>query len=117
MIGIIVVIDQLIWRPMIAWAEKFKFEQVESTDAPHSPVLDLLRSSSVVPFIARFTIRPAGEALSLYFARKHATAFGTGAVSRKARASLMRLFLACAACGVWCMHSCKMVLLLVHLTR
>src|SRR5271156_4794971 len=29
MIGIIVVIDQLVWRPVIAWAEKFKFEQVE----------------------------------------------------------------------------------------
>ena len=32
MIGVIVLIDQLIWRPVIAWAQKFKFEQVESTD-------------------------------------------------------------------------------------
>ena len=32
MIGVIVLIDQLIWRPVIAWAEKFKFEQVEATD-------------------------------------------------------------------------------------
>ncbi len=45
MIGIIVLIDQLIWRPVIAWAEKFKFEQVESVDAPHSLVLDFLRSA------------------------------------------------------------------------
>src|SRR6202522_2993697 len=29
MIGIIVAIDQLIWRPAIAWSDKFKFEQVE----------------------------------------------------------------------------------------
>ena len=30
MVGVIVAMDQLIWRPVIAWAEKFKFEQVES---------------------------------------------------------------------------------------
>jgi NitT/TauT family transport system permease protein len=115
MIGIIIAIDQLIWRPTIAWAEKFKFEQVESIDAPHSPVLDLLRSSRVVAFIARFTIRPAGEALSLYFARKHATAFGTGAVSHKARASIVRLFLASLLASL-VYAFCKMMLLLVHLT-
>ena len=32
---IIVATDQLIWRPLIAWSDKFKFEQVESTDARH----------------------------------------------------------------------------------
>src|SRR5580692_9101708 len=31
MIGVIVLMDQLIWRPAIIWAEKFKFEQVQST--------------------------------------------------------------------------------------
>ena len=34
MIAVIVLLDQFIWRPVIAWAEKFKMEQVESTDAP-----------------------------------------------------------------------------------
>ena len=29
MVAIIILIDQLVWRPIIAWAEKFKFEQVE----------------------------------------------------------------------------------------
>ena len=35
MIAIIVATDQLIWRPVIAWADKFKFEQVESTQRDH----------------------------------------------------------------------------------
>ncbi|HWX25291.1 MAG TPA: ABC transporter permease subunit, partial [Vicinamibacteria bacterium] len=30
LVSLIVLLDQLIWRPVIAWAEKFKFEQVES---------------------------------------------------------------------------------------
>jgi NitT/TauT family transport system permease protein len=70
MIGIIVMIDQLIWRPIIAWAEKFKFEQVEATDVPRSPVLDFLRRSRFLPAVARFTVLPAREFLMLHFARK-----------------------------------------------
>ncbi len=69
MVAIIVLIDQVVWRPMIAWAEKFKFEQVESADPPRSPVLDLLRRSTILPLAARVSIRPAREALNLYFAR------------------------------------------------
>ena len=38
MIVVIVLIDQLVWRPMIAWSEKFKFEQVEAYQTPRSPV-------------------------------------------------------------------------------
>src|ERR1700690_597431 len=70
MIGVIVLMDQLIWRPVIAWAEKFKFEQVEAAQSPHSPVLDLLRRSRFLPLISRYSVRPARERLSLYFARK-----------------------------------------------
>ena len=43
---IIVAADQLIWRPLIAWSDKFKFEQVESTTRITSPMLTLLQRSS-----------------------------------------------------------------------
>jgi NitT/TauT family transport system permease protein len=69
MIGVIVAMDQLIWRPIIAWAEKFKFEQVESVRTQRSPVLDLLRSSQLVPRMGRMFIAPARERLDLHFAR------------------------------------------------
>jgi NitT/TauT family transport system permease protein len=42
---IVVATDQLVWRPMIAWSDKFKFEQVESADRITSPVLELMRRS------------------------------------------------------------------------
>jgi NitT/TauT family transport system permease protein len=85
MIAVIVLIDQLIWRPVIAWAQKFKFEQVESTDEPHSPVLDLLRRSKIVPLIAGATARPARERLDLFFARRRAAARPDQAPSSGAR--------------------------------
>jgi len=115
MIGIIVVIDQLVWRPVIAWAEKFKFEQVESTDAPTSAVLDLLRSSRILPFFSRLTVRPAREFLSLHFARSNAAT----SVSRASRGIyhwLTRLMLAALLVGI-AYESVKMVMLLTHLTR
>ncbi|MEY3870832.1 MAG: hypothetical protein RLZZ338_4726 [Cyanobacteriota bacterium] len=45
LIGVIVVMDFLIWRPLIAWVEKFKFQMVDSTNVPQSSVLDFLRRS------------------------------------------------------------------------
>ena len=68
MIGVIVLIDQLIWRPVIAWSEKFKFEQTEASDAPRSPVLTMLRRSTLVQRFLRNTVAPVGEALTLRFA-------------------------------------------------
>jgi len=45
---IVVATDQLVWRPMIAWSDKFKFEQVESADRVTSPILELLRRSGLL---------------------------------------------------------------------
>ncbi len=39
--------DQLIWRPLLAWADKFKIEMTESGEAPHSWMFDLLRATQV----------------------------------------------------------------------
>ena len=44
---IVIATDQLIWRPLIAWSDKFKFEQVESADRVTSPILELLRRSNL----------------------------------------------------------------------
>jgi NitT/TauT family transport system permease protein len=115
MVGIIVLIDQLIWRPVIAWAEKFKFEQVESTDAPHSPVLDFLRSSRVLALASRFTTRPAREYITLFFARRRSAE--TGMPEENPPVSwTYRLFVVVASVGL--LYSLyKIVVLLSHLTR
>src|ERR1019366_8266895 len=73
MVGVIILIDQVVWRPMIAWSEKFKFEQVEASAVPTSPLLDFLRRSRLLSRIARASVTPAQEPLALYFARS-----GTG---------------------------------------
>jgi NitT/TauT family transport system permease protein len=69
MIAVIVLMDQLLWRPIIAWSEKFKFEQVEATESPRSPILALLRRSKLVARVARVTFMPARESLTLRFSK------------------------------------------------
>ena len=69
MIAVIVLLDQFVWRPVIAWAEKFKVEQVESSDAPRSWVLDLIRHSRSLAQIRQKTMRPLGERVMLHFSR------------------------------------------------
>jgi len=69
---IIVIADQVVWRPVIAWSEKFKVEQVEAAEPARSPFLDFLRRSRIIPFIGRVSVRPAREALGLYFSRSQA---------------------------------------------
>jgi NitT/TauT family transport system permease protein len=56
---VIVVYDQLLFRPIVAWADKFRFEQTASQDPPKSWFFDLMRRTRL---IARLT-QPIAEAL------------------------------------------------------
>jgi NitT/TauT family transport system permease protein len=40
---VIIIYDQLLFRPVVAWADKFRFEQTASATAPVSWMLDLFR--------------------------------------------------------------------------
>ncbi len=61
MIAIIVATDQLIWRPVIAWSNKFKFEQGTGAAEIRSPLLHLLQHSRALRALRHHTIRPLGE--------------------------------------------------------
>jgi NitT/TauT family transport system permease protein len=74
MIAVIVLLDQIVWRPVIAWAEKFKMEQVESTDAPQSWFLDLIQGSRLLIRIRKRFINPLRERLALHYAREYQAA-------------------------------------------
>lgn len=48
MLVVIILYDQLLFRPLVAWADKFRFETTASADAPQSWMLDLLRRARLV---------------------------------------------------------------------
>jgi NitT/TauT family transport system permease protein len=70
MMLIIVMTDQLVWRPVIAWSDKFKFENTESDNRITSPMLHLLRNSNVLAFVQRRTIDPLSERIYGGLARR-----------------------------------------------
>ncbi|MFD4318296.1 ABC transporter permease [Streptomyces sp. NPDC058548] len=55
-------VNFLFWRPLTAWAEKFKNEQSEAGEIQRSLVLDFLRRSHW-PWLLGRLLRPAGAAL------------------------------------------------------
>jgi NitT/TauT family transport system permease protein len=57
MVFIIILFDILLWRPLIAWSQKFRFDTVTAEDEPESFVLNLLRRSTLQKWvIARASI-------------------------------------------------------------
>ena len=68
MVAVIVLLDQLVWRPIIVWADKFKFEQVESSAAAQTTLLNLIGRASIVIRLYRLLIKPVFNWLALTFA-------------------------------------------------
>ena len=87
MVAVIVLMDQLIWRPVIAWADKFKFEQVESGGNGHSFLLSFIRRESFLIRGYRRVFHPIINWLTLRFASgaKRAAATFSSAQSRQPR--------------------------------
>ncbi len=71
MIAVIVMIDQVVWRPVIAWADKFKMEQVESASVAESPILHFLQNSPLLTRLTSQTLAPLAERMYLHAAQRH----------------------------------------------
>ena len=104
MVAVVVLIDQLVWRPIIAWSEKFKIEQVEASDAPQSWVYELVRHSRGLAWVRKRFLRPLQEDLSLRFAEtNHDSPESPQATSWRNRVGylLLTLCIGLTAYGVW----------------
>lgn len=63
MLVIILASDQLVWRPLLAWADKFKMELIESGDAPESWLYSFLRRAYLFDWIEEKILNPLSDAL------------------------------------------------------
>jgi NitT/TauT family transport system permease protein len=62
MVILVVGTNFFVFRPLVAWCDKFRLESSESSDKPKSAVLNLLRRSSI-PRLAGRISHPIGRAL------------------------------------------------------
>ncbi len=50
--GIVILLyDQIVFRPVVAWADRFRFEQTASTERPQSWAYDLFRHTRLLPVL------------------------------------------------------------------
>jgi NitT/TauT family transport system permease protein len=105
MMLVILLMDQLVWRPVIAWSERFKMELVEGATPPRSAVLMLLKRSRLVDWMQTRALAPTVEALDRRLARPAPEAAGpgrTGASSVHTRDVVLVVVLALAgAYAAW----------------
>uniref|UniRef100_A0A7C5ENU3 ABC transporter permease subunit n=1 Tax=Desulfobacca acetoxidans TaxID=60893 RepID=A0A7C5ENU3_9BACT len=69
LVGTIVALDQLIWRPLLAWGNRFTMSMVEDDYPPTSWFYDALRTSKILEGLRCRVLRPMGEALDFLMLR------------------------------------------------
>ena len=113
---IVVATDQLVWRPLIAWSDKFKFEQVESAERVTSPILELLRRSDLFSSIPGRIFARLDEPIFRRLARSRECRVvqPLDKVERKGSAGLWAL--AVAAIGIACWGAAHAVFMLSTVT-
>ncbi len=65
---LIVLVDQLFWRPLIAWGDKFRMEQSASAEAPESWVYDLIQAARLPRLLGR-ALMPLREGINQLLSR------------------------------------------------
>ena len=107
MLLVIIAYDQLLFRPVVAWADKFRFEQTASASAPASWMLDLFRRTRALralslPFAA---LNKAISNLHVAIPARWKTASGGGAPpSRLLDALWLALIVASTGYAAWLVY-------------
>jgi NitT/TauT family transport system permease protein len=99
MTAVIILYDQLMFRPLVAWADKFRFEQTGAQTIPGSWFLDLLQRSRLLG-----TVTNPGSLLLHALARRRFAPLRQGIASvRPSRSTIVDVlwFIAVAAAAVF----------------
>jgi NitT/TauT family transport system permease protein len=64
LIAIIIALDFFLWRPLVAWSDRFKFEQSGGGDVPPSKVLEWIQGSTWIDWVQKRTFEPLGARLN-----------------------------------------------------
>lgn len=76
LLSVIILLDQLIWRPLLTWADRFKLEMVKGDQPPTSWFYELVRSSRLADWLSQAVWRPLQERLDIYMLRRFPVAEG-----------------------------------------
>ncbi len=112
----IIALDQLLWRPVLAWAEKFKVEMVAGEQPPQSWLRDLLARSWIVERLAERVASPCGEWIDTKMDRKPAreARFHHDAARRRTPYLIWNLAVVVGAAGLYGSYRAALMLRNLH---
>jgi len=100
LILVIVALDQFVWRPLLAWADKFKMEMVQGERPPRSWFYNLLSRSFFLEHYILPAFKRIPERIDRFFQRRNDnTPIPGSAVDRKGKRSIAWIVL-CVALGI-----------------
>ncbi|MDW8072588.1 MAG: ABC transporter permease subunit, partial [Anaerolineae bacterium] len=73
LLSLVVLLDQLVWRPLLAWSDRFNLQMVSRDNPPSSWFYDVLRNARLVAWFYERVLRPAGAAVDDRLSRKFRT--------------------------------------------
>ncbi|MEN9201877.1 MAG: ABC transporter permease subunit [Thermostichus sp. DG02_1_bins_55] len=104
---VILLVDQLFWRPLIAWSDKFRLEQSAGANAPESWLYDLLTTARIPRLIGDW-LSPIGELGDRILSRLSQPRLGSAAdprqQQRQERLFTQVLLVLIGAIFVWIAH-------------
>lgn len=67
---IVILLDQVIWRPLIAWSDRFRVDTVQDEQPPTSWFYDLMGSSRLLNWLADQVFHPLAESIDRVLLRR-----------------------------------------------
>lgn len=66
----VILMDQIVWRPLLAWSDRFKVEMIENDNPPVSWFYKLISQARISKLLETRIIRPVDECLDRYLLRR-----------------------------------------------
>jgi NitT/TauT family transport system permease protein len=111
---VILLYDQLLFRPIVAWADKFRFEQTASEEEPRSWFFDLLRRTRVFRRMARPFARAFAAAPRPRLPRMSLPSMGGERTARWLDRAWLALVVGAALFAAWMIYRYVSTTLSVH---
>ena len=86
LVAIILLLDQLVWRPLVAWSERFTLEMVSREYPATSWLYDVVRSSGILRWLGEI-VATVGERFDLWMIRRFPPAYTSMGISAPAKRS------------------------------
>jgi NitT/TauT family transport system permease protein len=99
MVIVVVASDQLVWRPILVWADRFKIELTESANPPTSWLYNILHGTYLFEWIGIAITQPVGDWFRNLTMRIPPLPRPTG--KRSVKAKRLGLRIAGVAAGLW----------------